>query len=276
MLAIINDAALAYRGMIPADRWHEPYMPADELAMEIADGVSFWVAEDGDRIAGVMGMQDKGDVALVRHAYVASTAQRSGVGSKLLHHVEGLVDKPVLIGTWAAASWAIDFYRRNGFTVVAPTEKDRLLRTYWSIPARQVETSVVLASKRWLAEQNARSDDGLWARELALRAAQLAGDVRALDDLIDDALVFTGPDGSIYSKQDDLDAHRSAAIRITRLDPSEERIQRFDGFAVVNVRMEMSGTFNGEPFAGSFRYLRVWCQRADGWRIVAGQVSAVT
>jgi N-acetylglutamate synthase-like GNAT family acetyltransferase len=149
MLAIINDAARAYRGVIPEDRWHEPYMPAEDLAKEIADGVVFWVAEQDGRVAAVMGMQDKGDVALVRHAYVASAAQRSGVGTALLHHVQDLTDKPILIGTWAAASWAIEFYKRNGFTVVPSAEKDHLLRTYWSIPARQVETSVVLADGRW-------------------------------------------------------------------------------------------------------------------------------
>jgi GNAT superfamily N-acetyltransferase len=150
MLAIVNDAARAYRGVIPADRWHEPYMSADELASEIAAGVVFWVAEQGIRLAGVMGIQDKGDVALVRHAYVAPGTQRTGVGTGLLRHVESLIDKPILIGTWAAASWAIDFYRRNGFTVVSSGDKDRLLRTYWSIPARQIETSVVLANGRWM------------------------------------------------------------------------------------------------------------------------------
>ena len=144
MLAIINDAALAYKGVIPADRWHEPYMPADELTDEIANGVEFWLAEEDGRMLGVMGIQDKGEVALVRHAYVSPTLQRKGVGTSLLRHVQALTGKPVLIGTWAAASWAIDFYRRNGFTVVPKAEKDRLLRTYWSIPARQVETSVVL------------------------------------------------------------------------------------------------------------------------------------
>jgi len=153
MLAIVNDAANAYRGVIPADRWHEPYMSTDELAREIAEGVVFWVAEQDGHLSGVMGIQDKGDVALVRHAYVASNTQRSGVGTSLLRHVESLVDKPVLIGTWAAASWAIDFYRRNGFTVVPSGHKDRLLRTYWSIPARQIETSVVLANGRWMEAQ---------------------------------------------------------------------------------------------------------------------------
>ena len=153
MLAIINDAARAYRGVIPADRWHEPYMPTEELASEMADGVDFWVAEQDGCLSGVMGIQDKGDVALVRHAYVASSTQRSGVGTRLLRHVEGLVDKPILIGTWASASWAIDFYRRNGFTIVSSGEKDRLLRKYWSIPVRQIETSVVLANTRWMEAQ---------------------------------------------------------------------------------------------------------------------------
>jgi GNAT superfamily N-acetyltransferase len=153
MLTIINDAARAYRGVIPVDRWHEPYMPADELASEIADGVVFWVAEQEGRLAGVIGIQDKGDVALVRHAYVAPTTQRAGVGTRLLRHVEGLVDKPILIGTWAAASWAIEFYRRNGFTIVPSGHKDRLLRIYWSIPARPIDTSVVLANGRWIEAQ---------------------------------------------------------------------------------------------------------------------------
>ena len=155
ILAIINDAAQAYRGVIPADQWHEPYMPLDHLESEISKGVVFWVVEEHGRLLGVMGIQDKGDVALVRHAYVASSLQRSGVGTKLLRHVEGLTDKPILIGTWAAAAWAIDFYRRNGFSVVPNEHKDQLLRTYWSIPARQIETSVVLADRRWAEGQRA-------------------------------------------------------------------------------------------------------------------------
>ena len=150
ILGIVNDAARIYRGVIPADRWHEPYMSTDELGSEIAQGVVFWVAEQDGCVSGVMGIQDKGDVALVRHAYVASSTQRTGVGTRLLRHVEGLVDKPILIGTWADASWAIDFYRRNGFTLLARGDKDRLLQKYWSIPARQIETSVVLANRRWM------------------------------------------------------------------------------------------------------------------------------
>ena len=121
-----------------------------------------------------------------------------------------------------------------------------------------------------------RSDESLRAAEAALRQAQLESDVDVLDRLIDDTLVFTGPDGALYGKRDDLDAHRSGMIRITRLEPSEERVLRFGEIAVVVVRMEMVGTFNGVPFAGPSRYTRVWCARPDGWRIVAGHVSAVS
>jgi len=118
-------------------------------------------------------------------------------------------------------------------------------------------------------------DDSLHASELALRKAQLASDVSTLDTLIDEQLVFTGPDGALYGKSDDLDAHRRGLIRIDRLDPSEEHIQRFDRIAVVSVRMEMSGAFQGTPFAGPFRYTRVWRAHENGWRIVAGHVSAI-
>lgn len=159
-LAIVNEAAQAYRGVIPADLWREPYMPPDELEKEIADGVIFWVAEEDGRVLGVMGIQDKGEVALVRHAYVMPTMQGKGVGTRLLRHVEGLAGKAVLIGTWADASWAIEFYRRNGFTVVANRHKNSLLRRYWSIPARQIETSVVLADGRWMEAQPHAPADG--------------------------------------------------------------------------------------------------------------------
>jgi N-acetylglutamate synthase-like GNAT family acetyltransferase len=135
-------------------------MPLEELANEIADGVVFWVSEEDGRLLGLMGIQDKGEVALVRHAYVTPTMQRKGVGTSLLRHVEGLTGKPVLIGTWADASWAIEFYRRNGFTVVSNRDKDSLLRRYWSIPARQVETSIVLADERWMQSRQRAPADG--------------------------------------------------------------------------------------------------------------------
>jgi N-acetylglutamate synthase-like GNAT family acetyltransferase len=125
-------------------------MPRDELVQEIAAGIRFWVAEEDGRVTGVMGIQDKGEVALVRHAYVAPAEQRKGVGARLLQHVQGLAGKPILIGTWRDATWAVDFYRRNGFTLVPDRDKDVLLRTFWSIPARQIETSVVLADRRWM------------------------------------------------------------------------------------------------------------------------------
>ena len=150
IFAIVNEAAKAYRGVIPADRWHEPYMPLEELRSEIARGVVFWVAEEASGLSGVMGIEDKGNVALVRHAYVASGTQRKGVGTELLRHIEQNTDKPILIGTWATAAWAIGFYQRNGYTVVSEREKDQLLRTYWSIPERQIATSVVLADRRWV------------------------------------------------------------------------------------------------------------------------------
>jgi GNAT superfamily N-acetyltransferase len=150
ILAIVNAAAEAYRGVIPADRWHDPYMPAHELDTEIAAGVEFWGYETGDgELAGVMGIQPLHDVDLIRHAYVKPDSQRGGIGAALLRHLLDRATKPVLVGTWAAAEWAIAFYRRNGFTQVSTEEKTRLLRTYWSIPERQIETSVVLADESY-------------------------------------------------------------------------------------------------------------------------------
>ena len=127
---IINDAARAYKGVIPEDRWHEPYMTLAELRQEIEDGVFFRGLEDDGQLLGVMGIQDKTEVALIRHAYVATRAQNLGIGTKLLRHLENLTAKPILIGTWAAASWAITFYEKNGYTRVSEDEKIRLLRKY--------------------------------------------------------------------------------------------------------------------------------------------------
>ncbi|MGC9323358.1 MAG: GNAT family N-acetyltransferase [Desulfomonilia bacterium] len=141
---IINKSARVYNGVIPYDRWHEPYMTMDELLGEIADGVEFWALQKEGQFRGVMGIQDRVKVVLIRHAYVLEEFQRQGVGTTLLGHLEGLAEKPILIGTWAAASWAISFYEKNGYTLVCEQEKTRLLRIYWNIPDRQVETSVVL------------------------------------------------------------------------------------------------------------------------------------
>jgi GNAT superfamily N-acetyltransferase len=146
VLAIINSAAEAYRGIIPADRWHEPYMPSNELDHEIAAGVAFWGFEMDGALVGVMGIQPVRDVDLIRHAYVLPGNQGQGVGGALLQHLRGLSRRPMLIGTWAAAEWAIRFYRRHGFELASPNEKVALLKTYWTIPDRQIETSVVLAN----------------------------------------------------------------------------------------------------------------------------------
>jgi GNAT superfamily N-acetyltransferase len=146
ILAIINTAAQAYRGVIPTDRWHEPYMPADEFANEIAAGVAFWVYETDGVLLGAMGLQPVRDVDLIRHAYVLPGHQRSGVGGELLAHLQRQSTRRMLVGTWAAAEWAIRFYQRHGFALVSPAAKATLLKTYWTIPDRQIETSVVLAN----------------------------------------------------------------------------------------------------------------------------------
>jgi GNAT superfamily N-acetyltransferase len=143
--AIINDGAQAYKGIIPADRWTEPYMSRDKLRHEIADGIAFWGFEAEGALVGVMGLQDVQDVTLIRHAYVRTANRNQGIGGKLLSHLRTITSRPVLIGTWADAVWAIGFYEKHGYRVVDPVEKDRLLKKYWNIPDRQVETSVVLA-----------------------------------------------------------------------------------------------------------------------------------
>jgi GNAT superfamily N-acetyltransferase len=146
VLAIVNAAAEAYRGIIPADRWHVPYMPMDELNSEMAAGVKFWGYAVNGELVGVMGIQSVQDVDLVRHAYVLPAHQRHGVGGALLRHLRSLSMRPMLVGTWGAAEWAIRFYERHGFELVLPARKSVLLTTYWSIPDRQIETSVVLAN----------------------------------------------------------------------------------------------------------------------------------
>ncbi len=145
ILAIVNAAAQAYRDVIPPDRWHDPYMAAAELEAEIAAGVAFWGHEDDGALVGVMGIQPVRDVTLIRHAYVDPARQRGGIGGALLDHLLGLSEAPMLVGTWADAEWAIRFYQRHGFKLVSPARKRELLKTYWTIPDRQIETSVVLA-----------------------------------------------------------------------------------------------------------------------------------
>jgi len=146
---IINDGAQAYKGTIPADRWTEPYMSREKLRHEIEDGVVFWGYEENGSLLGVMGIQFVQDVTLIRHAYTRGSSQKRGIGSQLLSHLRQLASGPMLIGTWADATWAIHFYERHNFEIVSAQEKDRLLKKYWSIPERQIETSVVLVDAHW-------------------------------------------------------------------------------------------------------------------------------
>ena len=160
MQGVINNAAQAYRGVIPEDRWHEPYMPLHELRDEIAAGVVFWGFDMEGKLLGVMGIQHVKDVTLIRHAYVQPEQQRTGIGSKLLRHLLGQSARPMLVGTWADAVWAVHFYEKHGFRLVSDGEKDRLLRAYWTIPDRQIETSVVLADPTWLARHPDQLEEG--------------------------------------------------------------------------------------------------------------------
>lgn len=155
---IINDASKAYKGVIPKDRWKEPYMAFEELVSEIEDGVVFWGLEKDGQILGVMGIQNKDEVTLIRHSYVRTKAQKRGIGTDLLKYLEQMTKKPILIGTWATSLWAISFYQKNGYTLVSEEEKNRLLNNYWSIPERQVETSVVLANQTWFESYHGSLD----------------------------------------------------------------------------------------------------------------------
>jgi GNAT superfamily N-acetyltransferase len=143
---IINAAAEAYRGVIPADRWHDPYMSSQELVSEIAAGIVFWGYELEGAVVGVMGIQPVRDVDLIRHAYVRPGSQRHGVGAALITHIRALSTRRVLVGTWAAATWAVSFYQRHGFALVSSDQKVALLKSYWTIPERQIQASVVLAN----------------------------------------------------------------------------------------------------------------------------------
>lgn len=149
ILATINDGAEAYRGVIPADRLSDPYMSSDALRHELAQGVEFWCDDHNGSLLGVMGIQQVQDVTLIRHAYVRTAAQGSGTGSRLLAHLRAMSSRPVLMGAWADATWAIRFYERHGFRKVDPNTKAALLRRYWTVPERQIETSVVLADATW-------------------------------------------------------------------------------------------------------------------------------
>jgi N-acetylglutamate synthase-like GNAT family acetyltransferase len=148
IFAIVNDAARAYQGVIPVDRWHEPYMPLADLEQEINHGVKFWGYEENQQLIGVMGMQPVRDVTLIRHAYVKTAMRHRGIGGHLLNHLLRQIEGRILVGTWQAADWAVRFYEKHGFQLVGEEEKNRLLGTYWQIPERQIETSVVLVYDR--------------------------------------------------------------------------------------------------------------------------------
>jgi len=156
IVAIVNEAAQAYRGVIPLDCWHEPYLSRAELMAEIAAGVSFCCSERSDELVGVMGLQRVRDVTLIRHAYVRPEHQGRGVGGALLTALRGQTMGPVLVGTWAAAGWAIRFYERHDFQLVPADEKDQLLETYWNIPPRQRDASVVLTHGKRVASRPTR------------------------------------------------------------------------------------------------------------------------
>ncbi|MBI3401565.1 MAG: GNAT family N-acetyltransferase [Acidobacteria bacterium] len=156
---VINDGASAYHGIIAPDCWHEPYMSREELAHEIASSVVFSGFYEDTQLAAVMGLQFVKDVALVRHAYTRTASQRRGLGAKLLSHVRSQTNRPMLIGTWTAATWAVRFYEREGFALVRNEDKAALLRRYWAIPDRQIDESVVLADGRWFRTRSS-SDAG--------------------------------------------------------------------------------------------------------------------
>src|SRR6266568_1999114 len=146
ILAIVNAAAEAYRGAIPDDCWHEPYMPSGEFDSEIAAGVAFWGYEADGALVGVMGIQPVRDVDLIRHAYVLPARQGQGIGGALLDQLRGLSARRMLVGTWAAADWALRFSCRRGVRQVAAEQKALLLKADWTVPDRQIEPSVVLAN----------------------------------------------------------------------------------------------------------------------------------
>ena len=145
ILSTINDGAQAYQGIIPADCLKNPYMSGEELRHELASGVEFWGYEQDGILLGVMGLQSVKDVSLIRHAYVRTLARRSGIGARLLSHIKALTTRPILVGTWASAAWAVRFYQKHGFEVVSHAEKEKRLRTYWTVSERQIEISLVLS-----------------------------------------------------------------------------------------------------------------------------------
>ncbi len=148
---VVNNASVVYKGKIPSDRWKEPYMPVEELKKEIRSGVQFYGYLENNILIAVMGIQLVNDVTLIRHAYTLTTHQQKGIGEKLLNHLLGLAQNDwILVGTWENAPWAIKFYGKHGFKLLSRQETNKLLKRYWNIPERQIETSIVLEYKRQL------------------------------------------------------------------------------------------------------------------------------
>jgi N-acetylglutamate synthase-like GNAT family acetyltransferase len=158
---VINEAAQSYKGVIPDEYWKEPYMSKDELKNEIEEGVEFWVYEDKGKIYGVMGIQRKYDITLIRHAYVCPAKQNRGIGGKLLKHLQDLTTRPILIATWSGATHAIRFYKKYGFKIVSREEGVRLQRKFWSTPELKINSSVVFADKRWLKLKSIESTNSI-------------------------------------------------------------------------------------------------------------------
>jgi ketosteroid isomerase-like protein/GNAT superfamily N-acetyltransferase len=267
ILAIVNSAAQAYRGAIPADRWHDPYMAADELEREIRDGVAFWGYERDGALAGVMGLQDLGEVELIRHAYVAPSSQRSGVGGALLEELVGSRTGRVLVGTWAAADWAVRFYERHGFTLLAPERSRALLQAHWSIPERQIETSVVLGNP---AEANLAHVLWGYANEAQADPAERP-DRAALS-------AFWHEDGEYHASPEDPDSdvHRG-------LDAIERHYRRWYE-AYPDLRLEpVEGKANGDKVFIWVRFvghgagsgLAIDMQLAHVWTLRDGKASRV-
>ncbi|MGA2451276.1 MAG: GNAT family N-acetyltransferase [Polyangiaceae bacterium] len=216
LLVIINDAAEAYRGVIPADRFHDPYFAERDLSHALSEGVVFaGFAEEDGRLLGVMGVQPCGDVALIRHAYVRTAHRGKGIGSRLLRHLMSTEPGPLLVGTWAQATWAIRFYEKHGYRLVSADEKNELLKRYWDVPERQIETSVVLADARFLEASvrelgiaTARKDDAatlLRIQKVAFEREAADNGVRCLPPIAQDL------DGFVR----EMDAHivRCAKLR---------------------------------------------------------------
>ena len=145
ILYVINDASLKYKGIIPNDCWHEPYMTKQKLISEFANGVRIFGYNKDNNLVGVMGIQELKDVTLIRHAYILTQYQGLGIGKSLLQHLFKIkTSSCLLVGTWRDATWAIQFYEKFGFVLHTKKQTAQLLKKYWDLPSKQIENSVVL------------------------------------------------------------------------------------------------------------------------------------